>query len=142
MIYKFRAWDKKGKKWLTDFRITPFGKLLKVEPIKKDIFFHRYEYSHWPFPFEKYIDIMLFTGSLDNQGKEIYEKDILKQVIGYPRTKLIDIKSTIVVWKDGYFQCLYSLKQKDNGYLFCNAISYTHKIIGNLYENSELLSEK
>ncbi len=68
------------------------------------------------------ISVIQFTGLLDKHGKEIYEGDILKNSY---RAEL-----TIVKWRD--LEAQYSI----GGYQ-----KETVEIIGNIYENPELLTK-
>ena len=71
----------------------------------------------------KDVKIMQFTGLTDKNGKEIYEGDIFHKGSGR------------VVWKEG--SCQFVLEGKD----WENPLKlYTdHEIIGNIYENPELI---
>lgn len=76
--------------------------------------------------------LMQFTGLKDKNGKEIYEGDILE-------SDNENFATGVVVYDDGRFAI-----KKPNGKI----ISYDHtiwtayEVIGNIYENPELLEEK
>lgn len=74
--------------------------------------------------------LMQFTGLKDRTGREIYEGDILK-------TSGVD--NVKVVWNndDGRWDCKY-IKYGDRCELN-SSVKYTSEVIGNIYENSELL---
>lgn len=76
--------------------------------------------------------LMQYTGFKDKNSKEIYEGDIVKPT-----------KSSIVnkvCWEDGQFV----LKWADNhtNIRLSQALADIHEVIGNIYENPELLEEK
>ena len=71
-----------------------------------------------------------FTGLHDKNGKEIYEGDILEDTLG--RKKLVEY------YKDGFW-----LNAFLEGAEWClRQVNSSSKIIGNLYENPELLEKK
>lgn len=92
-----------------------------------------------------------FTGLTDKNGKEIYEGDIMKQF--RPADKYLSEKTTIgvVIWAS--VRCAFVVKEIDkfpsyHDIVSCDkdrqvdkstGIDYTHEIIGNIYENPELL---
>lgn len=74
------------------------------------------------------LDIQQYTGLKDKNGKEIYEGDILEGSLG----------TTIeIYWHDEFAQFL-SRTKSSSGLGIGNTSSW--EIIGNIYENPELLS--
>jgi len=77
--------------------------------------------------------VMQFTGSVDNEGKEIYEGDIVELSNGFhPKLRPI-IFDDYGAWSIGILGVSFG-QMKANGFVHC-------KIVGNIYENPELLSE-
>ena len=71
-----------------------------------------------------------FTGLHDKNCKEIYEGDILEDTLG--RKKLVE-----------YFQDGFWLNASFDGAEWClRQVNSSSKIIGNIYENTELLEKK
>ena len=127
---KFRAWDKACK--LIHFMLEQSHKLPLPQPL------HTYLENTERF------DIMQFTGLQDKNGKDIYESDICREW-------LVD-----AVEEEGGFWNYYEIKF-EKGCFVCKEIGFTYEkegpqnlhecsndieIIGNIYENHELLNSQ
>jgi uncharacterized phage protein (TIGR01671 family) len=74
-------------------------------------------------------NLMQYTGLKDKNGKEVYEGDILSNQYGK--------KDLVVFFENGFFG-----KSKTNQTTYnplCNGYLKNKEIIGNIYENPELL---
>ena len=124
MIPKYRVWDKELRTML-DVSLIDFKKGVLVG-------------EHWEFGETNFMSfdeivIMQTTGLLDKNGKEIFEGDI------------VDYKGreAVVKWHGSYASFIYrfvdGLKERvsewDPLFLAC----YNFEVIGNIYENPELL---
>jgi uncharacterized phage protein (TIGR01671 family) len=120
---KFRAWDTKFKEWCNYFYIdnngnahTKFGSIDDIESNNR----------YW----EEYVIINQFTGLTDKNGKEIYEGDICNTRDGDLLT-CYDYNSFI-------YMVLFSEEHSGvNGYS-----QKELEVIGNIYENPELLKKE
>ncbi len=74
-----------------------------------------------------------FTGLLDKNGIEIYERDIIK----CPQTKFY---LGIEVWKVEYSEIWGSYGWTDGGAWYQFKQDFDYEVIGNIYENPELLN--
>jgi len=143
---KFRAWDKQINKMIKspydyDYNIAiilpsiveAFGKGLHTRPEPKYSVDHICDMTH-----SKFI-LMFFIGLFDKNEKQIFESDILSGQTGYgieklevvyvpPQYKLKTPQGSFVDFESGNvgnFEKYYRMKEL--------------KIIGNIYENPELL---
>lgn len=114
---KFRAWDKRKLSEGTVITKHPFFfdlQMLSDGKIKLD---------------EDHI-IMQYTGLKDKDGKEIYEGDILRQPFNDDETTQTHIIFTFH-WENGVYT--------DEGWYLADMDFSQIEIIGNIYENPELL---
>ena len=116
---KFRAWDQRYKTWhLWGLNVNPETGAYFTGP-----------------PHNELIHCQ-FTGLHDKNGKEIYEGDIVQQ---YPDSKW-SLQYTIKWREDHCGYWMYISGNKPN----ITLANYREelKVIGNIYENPELLEEK
>jgi hypothetical protein len=120
---KFRAWDKEGKRWLDspDYAVCNCGKISLRKPGTLE-----YQCTHRA----RYV-LMQFTGLKDKNGRDIYEDDL----IGIQRD---DYEIALVRWGEG--EWLAGLLGLAAANLFFEDKCDTIEVIGNIYENPELLS--
>lgn len=125
---KFKLWCKNKNEWEKDlWWIGCDGNLYTVlrgqlRDIKKE--------NHIP---------CQFTGLLDKNGKEIYEGDIVKTFWGKPEDRTEIIFET--VFQAG---CFTGKEIETNGFYYMEWPSEYFlgcEVVGNLYENPELLKE-
>ena len=126
MIPRFRAWDKENKKMI-DVDILNWNNG-EVDFIGDGITF-----------ILKANDIVLMqsTGLTDKNGKEIFEGDIVKVTDGDERINFPDGGIGTICGLDEIFMW-YIDGQVHNG-LFDISQEYYIEVIGNIYENPELL---
>lgn len=114
---KFRAWDDLVGKMLYNVNIN------QGHPVKR---------GYQSFSKENTVyhsQPLQYTGLKDKNGKEIYEGDILRIRLN-PET----IQNFKVVWNDGY-----RVIREDTFYYRLSQVSNECEIIGNIYENPELI---
>jgi len=121
---KFRAWDKEEKKMFEVVCVYYDGGCKRFPDSK-------YYNSHK-------IEIMQFTGLKDKNGKEIYEEDIV-QLTG------LDLNFVIVYYEDRF--SLKDTRYLDGEFptdsnLGLDVYRKRIEVIGNIYENPELLEEE
>jgi uncharacterized phage protein (TIGR01671 family) len=121
---KFRAWNKKDKKMLfPDSRICETTAHLGLLDFGETIEFGTHE--EW----NRY-ELMQFTGLYDRHGKEIYEGDIVEWETDIDRD-----------YYNGPHRFIREEVKFEGGafYPVCSIDEYEFEVIGNIYENPELL---
>lgn len=123
-IPKFRAWDKLGKIMLPVGDVDTSYKLVYLEEDNG----YRCERD-----FDE-IELMQFTELKDKNGKEIYEGDIVKFTITNGFDYVVD-EYGAVTYKQGAFFIVKDFAEYLISYVYTKEV----EVIGNVYENHELL---
>ena len=122
----FRAWDGAKKEMFKDtFAITESGQVVVVE--------QEFITSPPDYIFVDHLTIMQSTGLKDKNGKEIFEGDVLGTKDGL-LNGVVEYRSDLGMWTN-------SLIRYNNFERLCN-VANSREIIGNIYENPELLEDK
>lgn len=115
MIPKFRAWHIKEKKIYRVNGLEWIGETLHSVHTPG----HRF--------LSKYIILMLSTGLLDKNGKEVFEGDIVK--------RFDTDKGLAIIWNDAGFEF-----SEPTSFIFCQDLAGRHyEIIGDIHSNPELM---
>lgn len=124
---KCRAWHKLNKKMFEVFSFCPqYIKILVGIRTAQKLYRDEFEI------------LMQFTGLKDKNGVEIYEGDILKYFNPYSKNEYVNV----IKWDSlfagfAFFDKIESRWAKESDFL---KIIDTIEIIGNIYENPELLA--
>lgn len=121
---KFRAWDKKGKEMFS---------VARIDIADGSCYRHLFAgecYDYW-----NNVELMQYTGIKDYEGKEIYEGDILKCKLHNG-----EYENYLIAWSKEYAE--FEALNRDKSNFICASIWNQFKIIGNIYENPELLEVK
>jgi uncharacterized phage protein (TIGR01671 family) len=120
-IIKFRAWDKKVNKMYKWVAVMDQHNVYSYNPLVEVI-------TRIPYK----VEVMQFTGLLDKNGKEIYENDVVEAEDGVWQVLVENLEDGVVLVNDekgtvsrGFLDNTYSLEEVE--------------VIGNIYENKELL---
>lgn len=118
---KFRAWDKK--------------KMINWEELLKYYSDGGSDYDlHAIFSGDEHLELMQYTGLKDKNGKEIYEGDIVRCDENVANTFGIDVVSEVKYIMGSFYAGTTTF------YLVNTNGVYRGEIIGNIYENPELLA--
>lgn len=142
-VHKYKCWDKKRKQWLTEFQIMPNGAVRYKLPANESP--DRLEWQE-----VDGVILVEFTGLHDKHGTEIYEGDILKY---FGRARPAPEYRAFVDQGMNIFVVEYHLNRfvgipvrYINEAEYCGGseledwlMSEDRFVIGNIYENPELL---
>lgn len=129
---KFRAWDKKEKKMYYDVQDT-YDFMINNGGCFEESFKDVLEYDNYV--------VMQYTNCYDINGKEIYEGDIIR-LEGVDDREIGSTWEHIgkIVYKRGaFFVCYFDYYADGDEELICDAQVEFGTVIGNVYENKELL---
>lgn len=137
MIPKFRAWDKR-ENTMRDVAVLHFTKNGKTNFI---------EYWINPTELKSYhvrnIDLMQSTGMKDKNGVEIFEGDVVLVNVSNGFDHLVNEKTVV---QESEFHSGLVCKSLISGMEYRvfkhKKMDYEYEVIGNIYENSELLEEQ
>jgi len=127
---KFRAWDKNKNQMITRFDGIAYvgdngGNTIKPQ-LMANIEGYHWCVANWGTD----VELMQFTGLKDKNGKEIYEGDIVNSHAQFEQPYIRE-----VIWGEN---CGLVFKPL-TGFNLCKPNEYHFEIIGNIYENPELL---
>ena len=139
---KFRAWDDDAEQMIysDNHEIDTADYWWEIDPLRVGCITGESGGNQFepPEPLVTYYDkIMQFTGLKDKQGKEIYEGDILKSESWGKNTKVKNPYHVVEWGRVGWIAIGYNGQMKVNPSL---DVKSDFEVIGNVYENPELLN--
>jgi len=133
---KYRAWDKRNNRWAT-LNLDVWGEWQGAKMVQ--IPAQRNPFDVFEMRSDEQYEWIQYTGLHDKNGKEIWEGDVVK---------INDARAGCVYYEEMYARFGFSLKRFLSGlvdlpsgdYSFEDFSSWDMEVIGNIYENPELLN--
>lgn len=122
---KFRVWEKNSK---TMNYANPYPEDKKGMYLLDNAILFRFHHFDINTDTVKDIVLIQYTGLKDNNGKKIYEGDVVK----------VGIFTYQVIFSDGCFDVI-GIQNDKRDYLKCIVVNHAGIVIGNIYENPDLL---
>lgn len=129
---KFRAKRVDLNDWIHGYLREVFGETKRTFVIAPANKFESDGYTDMEEDYVQPDTIGQFTGLCDKNGKEIYEGDILKTFTG---------SKCEVVYHEASFKIRYNNRHESNILTRSSVFVLDYEVIGNIYDNSELLEE-
>ena len=117
---KFRAWDNQLNQWARG-KDLDYANILNF-PVNDYFIKDGHEVDRWSFS--------QFTGLHDKNGKEIYEGDIVNSHANFELPYFREVV---------YDRCGLTFKPQ-TGFILCKENEFHFDVIGNIYQNPELLT--
>lgn len=122
-VIKFRAWNKKERRFLSQEEMTEIGG-----------FYYNYGVEPEPDEFE----LVQFTGLTDKNGKEIYEGDIVRKTHRFMPVRGKSMQSNqrlaVIEWSSASTRLGFNIGANRKG-------KTEYEVIGNVFENPELTKQ-
>ena len=128
--FKFRVWNKKESRYDNESYVVVSDGLL-----------YGHNYGLYIVNQESFI-IQQYTGVKDKNGKEIYEGDILSYKQHLHNTSIKSDKKDYIVYDNAMFCFKSDFGTQSFGGGMSNAGREEFEVIGNIFENPELLAKK
>lgn len=146
MIYELRAWDKTTNQMRGCYGFNELEREVYVCSVADDEFNGQLKTVHALRRIFDEVILMQSTGVKDRDGIEIFEGDIVKRTYLF-NGGLGETHTGEVVYSEGYARYVISEPQEyaePQTEDLRNILSdkSTHEVIGNIYENPELLEEQ
>ena len=135
---KFRAWDNENEYMITSMQGIYTALRNTMNITRQDDGY--YNTGDLLKPNKEKYSIMQYTGLKDKEKKEMYEGDIVEiKVYDSFSKQCISTKKCVIEFKNGIFGVMFTKAQELTA--FVHFTNTTFEVIGNIYENKELLSE-